>query len=671
VHVKPRDSQLAFQPQAAAPARLTRRDFVGRSAAVAGWLAALPARSRAQPAAAAIAATVVADVHRPLAPGSLTLGGFLGRRLDDCIRNGIGAQDVSALVTPFRLRDETTTWRTEFWGKWFTSAAWAYRYTQAEALRRKLDEAVTGLLATQTPDGYLGTYREEARLANWDIWGRKYVLLGLLAHHQQTGDARALAAASRSADHLLQALGPGRYRSINDTGRWNGLASGSILEPVVLLYRATGETRYLELAKWIVAQWGEYDGPRLVDQALQGVAVADMFPKALPAASSYGHHGQSKAYEMMSCYEGLLELHRQTGEPSWRSAVERVVENIRQTEITLVGSGSSAERWCGGARRQHEPVTHWMETCVTATWIKLLAQLHRLGGDPRLVDEIERSVENALLGALGADGGWWSHYSPLAGTRGPAPEQCGVRQNCCVASGPRALALLPQLAIMQAADGPVVNLLAPCTARADTPSGSPVTLRLQTDYPAGDTVEIRVEPQREEEFALRLRVPGWSEHTELRVAGESWPAPPGRYAVVRRRWRAGDLVRLKLDLRARAVALPGQPYTAVVRGPLVLALDRRFSRELPGGADWTGLRIRADEAGIVEARPVAAAAGAARLVVDVPFRSANGRESTLALCDYASAGQTWTAASKLRVWLPHQLDGRDPFAGIPDEAQHV
>jgi DUF1680 family protein len=652
----------------------TRRTFIGRSVAAAGF-AALPRLAQAASAAAQDASggspaapAAVPDVHSPLPPGAVRLGGLLGQRLDDCIRRGIGAQDVAALVAPFRVRDETWSWRTEFWGKWFTSAAWAWRYNQDPALRRRLDEAVAGLLATQTPDGYIGTYREEARLSNWDVWGRKYVLLGLLSYHELTGDAAALAAAGRSADYLLKTIGPGKYRSINDTGRWNGLASGSILEPVVRLYRATGEKRYLEFARWIVAQWGEYDGPRLVDQALQGVPAFAMFPKPLPAPTSYAHYGQSKAYEMMSCYEGLAELHRQTGESTWRTAVERLVGNVRDTEITIVGSGSSGERWCGGARRQHEPVPHWMETCVTATWIKLLAQVHRLGGDPRLVDDLERAIYNALLGALGADATWWSHYSPLAGVRGPAPEQCDMHQNCCVASGPRALALVPQLALMQHGEGPVVNLFCAGTARAATPSGGGVALNVETDYPAGDTVAIGLNPDRREGFALRLRVPGWSEATELRVNGESVPVEPGTYAIVRRTWAPGDTVTLKLDLRARAVAMPGgQPYTAVVRGPVVLAFDKRITRDLDGDG-WAGLQVRAGAESVVEARPVAVAGGI-RLALEVPFRSASGREATIRMCDYASAGETWSAASKLRVWLPHDLDGRDLFAGVADEPE--
>jgi hypothetical protein len=244
-----------------------------------------------------------------------------------------------------------------------------------------------------------------------------------------------------------------------------------------------------------------------------------------------------------------------------------------------------------------------------------------------------------------------------------------MHQNCCVASGPRALALLPQLAVMQSDEGPVVNLYGAATARAATPSGAAVALTIDTDYPAGDTVTIHVGQERPEEFALRLRVPGWSARTELRVNGEPHPAEAGSYAVVQRAWKAGDTVVLKLDLRARVTAMPGgQPFAALVRGPLVLAFDRRVTRGVEG--DAAGLRPSADADGVVDVRPAPVAEGI-RLAFDVPVRSAAGREATLRMCDYASAGQTLSQDSKLRVWLPHDLDGRDPLAGVPDTPDPV
>lgn len=65
------------------------------------------------------------------------------------------------------------------------------------------------------------------------------------------------------------------------------------------------------------------------------------------------------------------------------------------------------------------------------------------------------------------------------------------------------------------------------------------------------------------------------------------PLPPGSYARVERRWRAGDVVQLDLPLRVRLVE--GNPriesvrnQVAVLRGPLVYCLE---SADLPAGVE--------------------------------------------------------------------------------------
>lgn len=50
--------------------------------------------------------------------------------------------------------------------------------------------------------------------------------------------------------------------------------------------------------------------------------------------------------------------------------------------------------------RQSEPLYQGMETCVTATWMKLMYQMLRLTGDSRCADRLETSLYNALLGAM-------------------------------------------------------------------------------------------------------------------------------------------------------------------------------------------------------------------------------------------------------------------------------
>ena len=604
--------------------------------------------------AAKFGESAVADVLTYLQPGAVKMGGRVGAQIELCLRERIAAQNVGELIAPFQARRDLWEWRSEFWGKWCTSAVAGLRYSGDEQLQHKVAEAVRGLLATQGADGYIGTYPDYGRLQRWDLWGRKYTLLGLLDWHELTGDPLALAAARREADLILNEVGPGRA-SPTSNDMWNGMASSSIIEPMVLLYRRTGDPRYLAFVNYLLELWPTPVGPDLLNKALAGVPVFAMFPGPSRVVKNYFDGGQSKAYEMMSCFEGLAELYRSTGRPEYLEAVRKVQANVRDTEITIIGSGSDWERWCDGHRRQTEPWVKGMETCVGVTWMKLNAQLLRVTGEAGYADEIERTMYNTLLGAQGTDGAWWCDHTPLAGIKTRAPEQCDMNQHCCVANGPRGLMLLPKIAVMNGADGPVINLYAPMQATVELPGGGSVALDQQTGFPLTDTILITVRPDVARNFTLSLRLPAWSAQTVLTVNGQSHPTGGEHgYLHLKRQWQPGDVVSLKLDLRARAVPAPGDPtHIAILRGPIVLARDQRL--DPPNNVDRP-VALKFDAGGWIATAPVQSPRPEnIWQVFAVPLaKDAGPDDHSLLMCDVASAGNTWTEASRYRVWLPKE-----------------
>jgi len=91
-------------------------------------------------------------------PSNVVINGYLGDKMNLCISQRIKKQDVEHLIEPFRSRNETRLWQTEFWGKWILSAIAAYEYNRDQEMLAIIKKAVSGLLATQTPDGYIGNY---------------------------------------------------------------------------------------------------------------------------------------------------------------------------------------------------------------------------------------------------------------------------------------------------------------------------------------------------------------------------------------------------------------------------------------------------------------------------------------------------------------------------------
>ena len=568
---------------------------------------------------------VVKDVFTPAVPESVRISGRLGEKLDLCITNRLLAQDIESVVAPYRAKTEIggADWRCEYWGKWFTSLTLADAYHSTSDTRELRDEAAKALIATAAPDGYLGTRTPAHRLDGWDVWGRKYALLGLMADYDRTRDPAVLNAARRQTDVLIAELGPGKT-SIADVGEWNGLPASSVLEPVVLLYERTGEKKYLDFAEHIVACWSTPSkrlpaGMRLVEDALAGKKPDQMCAP--------------KAYEMMSCFEGLCELYRATGKREYLEASVKLADGIFREEATLVGVGTRGEVWFSGAKQQTGVVEKPMETCVTVTWMKLCDQLLRLTGNARYADELEKNLYNGLLGAMMPDGQWWAYFDGLMGVRVPSYVQhADVGLSCCVVNGPRGLMLTPFWAFMESTDGPVVNLYAPGSAQV-----GPVKLEITGDYPVSDHVEIKVTPTKREEFTLSLRIPAWSERTELKVNGKELPVTPG-YAKIRRTWRKGDRVAITFDMSAKMVECNGQ--VALQRGPVVLSLDNRLTPAV-------ARQITLDRNPELKPNPAAAKKIGAWMAFDV---------GTLTFCDYASAGNAFSELNIFRTWLPQPLD---------------
>ena len=591
---------------------------------------------------------------------SVKIGGYVGSRIDDCIEKRVKAQDVEHLVEPFRSREEKSRWQSEFWGKWIQGAIASYRYTRDAELYEIIKQGAEGLMATQTPDGYIGNYAPEYQLQQWDVWGRKYSTLGLLAWYDLSGDKRALKAARGVIDHLMTQVGP-QATAIAMTGNYFGMASCSILEPVVYLYQRTNDKRYLEFANYIAEQLNAPEGPQLLDRADKPVARRFPHPE-----NWWSRENGHKAYEMMSCYEGLLEMYKLTGEKKYLEAVEKTVETIIEQEINIAGSGSAFECWYGGKERQTQPTYHTMETCVTFTWMQLCNRLLQVTHNPQLADKLEQTMYNALMASLRADGGQISKYSPLEGMRSPGESQCEMNINCCNANGPRAFALIPQamyhLQSQEAGDIVYVNLYAPSeTTLALSGKKAPkVTFTQKTDYPVGGRIEIEVTPEKAATFMLSLRIPMWSalDRVKATVNGEPLKVDAYGWLPILREWKAGDKITLELDMRGRLVEQNN--YQAIVRGPVTLARDSRFG---DGFVDETSEVEHKD--GYVELTPVGS--DFAWMAFTAPMKlgtdlEGSGEAKQIHLCDFGSAGNTWERSVRYRVWLPKTLNVmRSPY----------
>jgi len=546
-------------------------------------------------------------------------------------------------------------WRGEYWGKMMRGGCITYQYTQDPALYKALTAAVELMLQAPEADGRISAYDREAEFDGWDMWCRKYVMLGLEYFLEICTDevlaARILPVICGEADHILAHIGEGKLDITTTTTHWQGVNSSSILEPMVRLYDLTGEQRYLDFATYIVER-GAAERQNLFEMAY--------------ADEKAPHEWEViKAYEIMSCFEGLIEYYRVTGIEKWRIAALNFGRRVYEQEVSIIGScGCWHELFDHAKKRQLTTVYtgQMQETCVTVTWMKLCLQLLCLSGEGRYADEIERAAYNALLGAVNLDknnvnGGFpFDSYSPLVmGTRGRyvgGRKQLsdGSEYGCCACIGSAGMGLIPLSSMLLRQDGVAVNLYLPGTAATHTPDGAALEIAVKTDYPASGAVTLTLDTTSEQPFTLALRIPAWSQRTTMALNGVMQDVTSGSYAEISRVWKCGDTVELFLDMRTEVLhpdeeGLPdaNSPYhVALRRGPLILARDARLDDDL-----HKPVSIAEDENGyaceVLEHHP--------ELLCNHAFLIRQTDGSYLPVIDYASAGRTWDNRSLMSAWM--------------------
>jgi len=587
----------------------------------------------------------------------------------------------------FRLQPDAPDrgWRGEYWGKMMRGACFVYACTRNRELYEILNATVRDMLSAEEESGRISSYPVEKEFDGWDIWCRKYVLLGmqyfLEINEDEAFEDEIIASMCRQMDYIMSKVGPEGTPITKASHYWRGLNSSSLLEPVVRLYNLTGKQEYLEYAAYIID--------------CGGTEVANIFQLALADEMKPYQYPITKAYEMTSCFEGLLEYYRITGEEWLKTAILNFARGVLENDFTVIGcSGCTHELFDHATVRQANTTNDFVmqETCVTVTLMKFLYQVHLLTGDVQYVDAFEISLYNAYLGAVNTEKviepsilrdhpDWcaeplpFDSYSPLtAGMRGKRIG--GMRlmpdnhyYGCCACIGSAGIGLVPKMQLLSAEDGFVLNLFAGGTIQSTTPAGQKIEFALTTRYPADGKVFVRLSLDREEKFTLQVRNPAWSEKTAISVNGEAVAAVPG-YNKLERVWKDGDTVVLELDMRVTAIypipygheilmnknignyVIPvydkedpiAHKHIALRRGPVMLAQENRLGYSVDDPID-----VLVNTDGTVDAvLPETDIAPYPHILeMQIPLRSGE----YMTVTDYASAGKLWTEESKMAVWM--------------------
>lgn len=541
-------------------------------------------------------------------------------------------------------------------------------------LEATLDGLIELIASAQEPDGYLYTARTIAPNAphpwagreRWELetdashelYNLGHLFEAAVAHHQATGKRSLLDVAVKSADLLVRTFGSG------DRVIWPG---HQITEMgLVKLHRATGDARYLRLAKLLLEARGPGDLPRAGSEYNQSHAPV------LEQAEAVGH-----AVRATYMYSGMADVAALSRDPAYPAALTRLWEDVVTRKLHVTGGiGARREGEAFGAAYELPNLTAYNETCAAIGSVFWNHRMFLLTGDARFIDVLERTLYNGVLSGVSLDGTRFFYPNPLESS-GDYARSPWFGCACCPGNIARFLPVVPGYVYAVRGDAVHVNLYAAGEGRLTLGDGRAVTLRQDTRYPWHGEIRLTVAPPDQGgDFAILLRIPGWA-RGEVVPGGlyrfaDSHDAVPSvsvngepvqlrlqrGYLTVRRVWVAGDVITLHLPMpvrrvEARAEVEADRGRVALQRGPMVFALE---GHDNPGGEV---LNVRLDKAAKLHAafRPdllggVVAVTGRvtrARRHVDGSVRLEDGAFTAIPYATWANRGP-----AEMLVWVPQE-----------------
>ena len=500
-------------------------------------------------------------------------------------------------------------------------------------MEKYLDGLIEKIAAAQEPDGYLYTARtinperphgwagkqrwEKVHILSHELYNMGHFYEAAVAHYLATGKKSMLNIATKNADLLCKVFGPGKNE------KWAG---HQIIEMgLCKLYRATGEKRYLDLAKFLLDTRGP--NGRTYDQSHKRVVDQE---------KGVGH-----AVRATYMYSGMADVATLTGDKRYIAAIDRIWDNIVGTKLYITGGLGQPGGPEGFAGEYNLGNNAYCETCAGIGNVYWNHRLFMLHGDAKYIDVLERTLYNNVIDGVSLDGKKFFYPNTLSssgtGRRPARSEWFGCA--CCPGNIARFIASVPGYLYAAKARDVYVNLYA--AGKGELKVGDDtVTITQKTLYPWQGAVTMTVEPKSTCRFALKVRIPGWARNTPVpsdlykymnkssETAALKLNGKPAALAVDKgyvtfdRTWKKGDTIELSLPMPIRRVTAhekvePDRNRVAIERGPMVFCAEwpdnngKTHGLILPDNAKLTS-EFRKDMLGgieVIKAKALAATKG--------------------------------------------------------------
>lgn len=484
--------------------------------------------------------------------------------------------------------------------KWLEAVGFILKVNPSSELENKADKVIDIILKAQQDDGYLNTYftvvepdKRWTNLLDWhELYCAGHMIEAAVAYFEATGKRKLLDVVCRFADYIDNVFG-------TEPGKKRGYPGHPEIElALVKLYRTTGNKRYLNLSKYFIDERGKTPNYFIMETEARGGKTDEVWKKLglkyyqahLPVREQVTAEGHSVRATYL--YSGMADIAIETGDETLIETCKKLWENIITKRMYItggIGSTSFGESFTFDYDLPNDTI--YSETCASIGLVFFSHRMLKIDTDSIYSDIMEKALYNSVISGISLDGKKFFYVNPLevwpeASEKSKIKEHIKVTRQpwfkcaCCPSNVARLIASINQYIYSIEEDRIYTHLYIGSEAEANI-SGSKVKIKQETKYPWDERILINISLDKEKEFSLFLRIPGWCYNAKICINGKDISASNIKikgYAKLKRRWKNGDIVELILPMKVQRIKAHPKiradiGKVAIQRGPIVYCLE--------------------------------------------------------------------------------------------------
>jgi hypothetical protein len=281
-----------------------------------------------------------------------------------------------------------------------------------------------------------------------------------------------------------------------------------------------------------------------------------------------GYHVNTQLPKILSA----ARLYELAGDQRYRTAVNFLWDRVVNTRSMAPGGVDLREHFYEAGDESAHLAWNSSETCSVYNMLKLTRSVFSWNPSAATMDYYERALYNQILGSQDPDSGGMTYFYCLKPGHFKIYSTPFDAMWCCVGSGIENHSKYADTIYSHNDDTLWVNLFIPSLLDWQEKD---LRVRMETKFPADETVNLTINTGKSQEFDLKVRVPYWATSgAEVTINGEKQnvKSTPESYLTLSRQWKDGDkiAVRLPMSLHLRP-ARDKENLITIMYGPVVLA----------------------------------------------------------------------------------------------------